>query len=377
MNINDTLAAAFANVARWEEEQNSKVAAPDVDDSSVAPVVTADEISLSDATTAPSGWDVAETSVDDADDQSANTWTPVAEAAAPLVRKAIRVKGLDEKAVLVQLKRSMYSPYKRDEEETRQYGAGNVNKHLFEGRDNRVRRTLSKFGEVRSFVNDNTVPWATGVRMLNIMHHTEFSAGLRRRIDEALDAADDLAAHWEDEVQADLDRLAAIAAAKGKPNLANPSDYPSVDDIRGRFAIDVRYMPIPQASHFDPRFGLSDEEKASLQKQLDDAEDAAAQHVISEMLKPMQAAVEKLAVPIGQDGSIFRDSLIDNIVEVAHRMERVNLSDDPTITDKIAELKSLATTYANNKDVLRSAPTVRAKAATQINDLMSQMAGLV
>ena len=355
MSMNDTLAAAFANIEKWEQEQ--------ADDSSAAAPVAA-----------PQGWQVAETSVE-CDDEPVNTWTHAADAATPLVRRAIKIKGLDEKAVLAQLKRSMYSPYKRDEAESEAYGAGNVNKHLFEGRSNRVRQTISKFSEVRAFFNDNTVPWATGVRMLNINHYFDFTSKLRKLIDDALAAADDLAANWDHEVQADLRRLQAIAAAKGKPELANPDDYPSADEIRSRFGIDVRYMPVPTAGDF--RVNISDEDKASLQKQLEDAEDAAAKHVITEMITPMKSAVEKLSVPIGTDGAIFRDSLIDNIVEVADRMGRVNLSDDPSITDKIAELKSLATTYANNKDVLRSMPDVRKKAATQISDLMTQMAGLV
>jgi len=387
MSMNATLAAAFANIEKWEEEQAAKgnTPTPDEHDSS-APVTATDEISLNDVNPAPHGWDVAETSVDDYgggfsndvdEDQSADTWTHVADAATPLVRRAIQIKGLDEKAVLVQLQRSMYSPYKRDEAESAAYGAGNVNKHLFEGRNNRVRQTISKFSEVRTFFNDNTVPWATGVRMLNIDHYFDFTSKLRKLIDDALAAADDLAVNWDHEVQADLRRLQAIAAAKGKPELANPDDYPSADEIRSRFGIDVRYMPVPTADGFDPRLGISDEDKASLQKQLEDAEDAAAKHVITEMIAPMKSAVEKLNVPIGADGAIFRDSLIDNIVEVADRMGRVNLSDDPSITDKIAELKSLATTYANNKDVLRSMPDVRKKAATQISDLMTQMAGLV
>ena len=73
------------------------------------------------------------------------------------------VKGLDEKAVLVQLKRRMYSPYKRDEAETNAYGAGNVNKHLFSGPNNRVKKAMSAYGEVYNFVKDNTVPWMTGL----------------------------------------------------------------------------------------------------------------------------------------------------------------------------------------------------------------------
>ena len=46
-------------------------------------------------------------------------------------------------------------------------------------------------------------------------------------------------------------------------------------------------------------------------------------------------AVKKLSIPIGKDGSVFRDSLIDNMVEVSTRMDRVCLSDDPLIRQQI------------------------------------------
>ena len=74
---------------------------------------------------------------------------------------------------------------------------------------------------------------------------------------------------------------------------------------------------------------------------------------------------------------MFRDTLIDNIVNVAERMNKVNLSDDLVIQENIDALRSLASTYANNKDVLRSSQSVREKAVTQIDDLVNQMATLV
>ena len=294
---------------------------------------------------------------------------------AKMERKSIKVKGLDEKAVLVQLKRGMYSPYKLDEAESKAYGAGNVNKHLFEGRDNRVRQTISKFSEVRQFFNDNTVPWSTGVRMLNIDSYFDFTAKLRVLTDDALAAADDLAANWDEEVQSDLDRLAKIAYSKGKPDLANPDDYPSASEIRDRFGIDVDFSAVPTTGDF--RVDISEEDKASVNRRVKKRMAAVSEHVINEMLEPMQRAVDKLSVPIGHEGAVFRDSLIDNIVDVADRMGRANVSNDSSVADKIASLKSLASTYADNKDVLRSMPEVRQKAATQINDLVSQMAGLV
>lgn len=343
MSINPTLAAALAAVEKWQEDN---VAARD--DSSAAPVVVDEPV-------------VSLHVVDDA---------PAAPA-----RPLVSIKGLDEKAVLISVKRRMYSPYKLDTEESRAYGAGNVNKHLFEGRQNRVKEAISKYTEVYTYVKNNTVPWSTGVDMLNIMHYADFTAGLRQRIDEAEQAVNDLCANWDYEVNEDLKRLAAIAAAKGKPNLANPTDYPNVEELRSRFGIEVRYMPVPTTGDF--RVGISDEDKASLQRQLEDAESNAAKHVIESMLEPMQRAVEKLSIEIGKDGAIFRDSLIDNMVEVAERMNKVNISDDPVIQERINDLRSLVGTYARNKDVLRDSQTVREKAAQQISDLVSKMSGLV
>jgi len=292
-------------------------------------------------------------------------------------KPTVSVKGLDEKAVLVSVKRRMYSPYKLDQEESKKYGAGNVNKHLFEGRNNKVKETISKFSDVYVYVKENTVPWSTGVDMLNIDHYMEFTSGLRQLVDQANQAVNSLYACWDDEVQADLDRLAKIAQAKGKPNLADPSDYPSADEMRAKFSVDVRYMPVPTTGDF--RVVISDEDKASLQQQLDDAGNNATKHVLESMITPMKRAIEKLAVPIGKDGSVFRDTLIDNMVDVAERMNKVNISDDPAIQEKINDLRSLVGAYASpiGKDNLRSSQTVREKAVNQIDSLVSQMAGLV
>ena len=295
-----------------------------------------------------------------------------------LVNKlAVNIKGLDEKAVLISVKRNMYSPYKLDQEESKKYGAGNVNKHLFEGRDNRVKDTISRFTDVYTYVKDNTVPWTTGVDMLNIDHYMEFTSGLRQRVDSAYKAVDTLCLFWDEEVKADLDRLGQIAIAKGKPNLANANDYPEVDELRSKFGINIRYMPVPTTGDF--RVGISDEDKDSLQQQLHDAEVNANQHVLQSMLVPMQRAIDKLSIPIGTDGSVFRDTLVDNLVEVTERMHKINISDDAMMQGSIDDLRDLISPYASErgKDLLRSSQTSREQAVTKIDTLVRNMTGLV
>ena len=278
------------------------------------------------------------------------------------------IKGLDEKAVLVSVKRRMYSPYALDAEESERYGAGNVNKHLFKGRDNRVKQAISKYTEVYTYIKSHTVPWSTGVDMLNINLYQEVTHNLRRLIAEANAAVDDLVDNWDYEVQRDYNRLLPTGHA-------SLEDYPTAEHVRDRFGIEVQFMPVPTTGDF--RVEISDEDKASLLSRLQDAGRNAERHVINKMLEPMVAAAEKLAVPIGDDGSIFRDSLVENLVDVADRMARVNLSDDPVIQKQIADLKSIVGQYADNIDVLRNSQHVRDVASKQISDLIGQMKGIV
>ncbi len=76
---------------------------------------------------------------------------------------------------------------------------------------------------------------------------------------------------------------------------------------------------------------------------------------------------------------MFRDTLVDNLVEVTERMNKINLSDDATIQDSIDNLRDLISTYASakGKDLLRSNQTSREKAVNDIDSLCKQMSGLV
>jgi hypothetical protein len=238
-----------------------------------------------------------------------------------------------------------------------------------------VKETISKFTEVYNYVKNNTVPWTTGVDMLNIDHYMDFTGELRPLVDEAYKSIDTLCTHWDEEVKADLDRLSEIALAKGKPNLANAEDYPDVDELRSRFGIQIRYMPVPTTGDF--RVGISDEDKETLQQQLDDAEVNANKHVLNSMIEPMKSAIKKLSVPIGTDGSVFRDTLITNMVDVAERMNKINISDDANMQVQIDDLSELVSTLTLGKDVLRSSQSSREHAVTVLNGLVSQMTGLV
>lgn len=280
------------------------------------------------------------------------------------------IKTLADKAMLVKLTRRMFSPYAYDEQATsivaQQTGinAGRFNKHLFKRPDSLVRKVNSKFTEAYTYHKQHTLPWENGVDLLRADLYLEYTAQMRQRIDACNQAVAELEAVWDIEVQNDMSHLGPLAKL---------DDYPS--NIGRYYSIDVRFRPVPTVGDF--RVGISEEDRASLEKDIHDAEQNAARHVIESLLEPMNAAVKRLTEYKGDKGQRFHDSTILNMLEVADRMALVNISDDPIIADKINALRSLVSTYANNVDVLKQSATVRATAQKQINDLMQDMAGLV
>lgn len=284
------------------------------------------------------------------------------------VRQLVKIKELSDKAMLCSLRISTFSPYKRDEEATADYGAGSVNKHLFAGRENRVKKLNALYGQLSKYLRDETVPYRQkGVYMLNAKNYFNVTSGIRAKNIEISKALDDLELHWSTAVQTDFNRIYAI-----NPALANYDDYPT--DIRSKYGHELDFMPVPKADDFDPMWGMSEEDRSSVQRQLDEADMQAATHVIKQLMVPMQDAVDHLSKPV-EDVKRFSKNLIGNMVDAADRMNRVNLSDDPEVQKQIDDLTALASGI--NTDVVKHDQLTRTIAKTNIETLMSQMKGLV
>ena len=84
----------------------------------------------------------------DTNDDVETNWQQVADMLPDAARSIVKIKDLHEKALLVKVKRRMYNPYTKDHAESERYQAGNVNKHLFKGRDNRVAIAIAAYNAV-------------------------------------------------------------------------------------------------------------------------------------------------------------------------------------------------------------------------------------
>lgn len=282
----------------------------------------------------------------------------------------LKIPSLAERALLVRLKRNMYQPYAYDsgatalvEANTGVRRAGRFNKRLLLDCYD-LKDTNAAFNDVYQYVNHNTVPWLDdGVRMLPSHMYFEFTQGVRELIATAEGKARNLASKWDLLVQRDLARLGP---------LGDINDYPS--DIGSRFGIGLKFMPVPSTADF--RVQISQDDMQSLNDAILEAEAGITKHLISEMLEPVRKAVEKLSIPIGQEGAIFRDSLLGNIMEQVQRAHKLNINNDPSVTKMIDDINAAISGYANAQDRLREDVGARSDAQAKLADIMSKMSGM-
>jgi hypothetical protein len=310
-------------------------------------------------------------------DDAASSWKHVSEVIPQPAVPTVQIKSLAEKAMLVTLKMSRYGTTKLDRDETAAYGGShNVYKSLFSGSNNRVKKANSAYNAVYTYLNDHTVPWDKGVRMVNSMEFTDIMAKLRGLIHTANTAVEDLLTNLEPEIAADMNHRQSCAASTGKGHIVSRADYPTLEEMRAKYSIDLQPSPVPKANGFDPRHPVTEEDIAGMQRMLDEAHTNGGKHVIKQMLDPMEKAVVNLSTPV-EDVKKFYNSIITNMVDVADRMRRANISDDPAISQRIHELTTLSTDLNRNTDVLRHSHTARSAAVNDISTLMGKMQGLV
>lgn len=279
---------------------------------------------------------------------------------------------LAERAMLIRLKRSMWQPYAFDARATQAGGGRNLgrfNKKLCAG-STVLTDTYSKFNDLYRTVNNMTVPWLDdGVRMLNSAAYFDFTEQVRHHRALCIQAVNELRAKWPAIVDADRVRFEKA----GHADLFDPTNYPH--DIESYFNTDVQVFPIPTVADF--RVDVSDEDKKAMEKAIIDAETQAASYVVTQMLDPVKRLVEKLSVPIGQEGAIFRNSLIENVLDMVNRVPALNIAQDQNVADTAKQIKEALLVHASHPDVLRESPIVRDKVRSNMEEIMNKMAAFM
>lgn len=276
----------------------------------------------------------------------------------------MNIPTLRDKAVLVRVSRSMYVPSMCDRTATEiaetalQAGKKSgrfIKKLLVNCKE--LKDCQRAFQDVYKFYVDNSLPWMDeGMRILPNENINEFGAELARLRDNAYACVDALASVWDDAIEADKLRLGGMF---------NSADYPSASAMRQRWDVRVMFIPVPASDDF--RVGMDDLDKQKLDDAVRQAQQESTDYLLRQLLAPMQAMANKLQVPIGTEGSIFRDTLVTNLQDVAKQARSLNINDDSRISELCDEIESALSVVDAN--TLRTCESARNVTATKMKSL--------
>jgi hypothetical protein len=286
---------------------------------------------------------------------------------------------LSRKAVLVAVNISQWSARKLDRKITdkvnREHGAakdaGRYNKLLIDA--DHLTEMQSLVSKARALHYTMTRPWTDeGPRILPNALFAKFSNEFRTLKREFNDAADRFAAAYPSFVE---QRRHALNG------LFSEADYPSADQIRSKFNLDLTMLPFPDAEDF--RSELDADTVAEIKRELAEtsakAVDGAMAHTANQIIETVGHMAEKLAAyKSGSKGEkaegVFRDSLVGNVRQLADLLPAFNLTNDPrltAVTDRI--VRELC---AEDPETLRQNDQARASVAKSADDIVAEVSTL-
>jgi len=278
--------------------------------------------------------------------------------------------GLDRRAMIVNLNISQWAARKYDAKVSREvaekYGAGadagRYNKVLIAQEELRAIQKIAN--AARTFHYFNSLPWGdNGDRVLPAKNFPTYTAEMDT-LREQFNAAADRLAELYPNLKAD---------AKDQLNgLWNPEDYPADGVIRGKFSFKYSFSPMPVSSDFRVEIiGADAAEKirGEIETRTTEAQAAATAELYRRLYEGVKHMADKLADP----GAIFRDSLVNNLVDICDAMPRLNFTGDAELDRITQAIKDRLTNIS--PDVLRDGPLYRGQVAGEAGAILREITG--
>lgn len=283
---------------------------------------------------------------------------------------------LSERALLANLHIGVWSASKTDRDVTEEVNtshsatdAGKFHKLLISKKSTKAIAKVA--ADSRQLHRLLTLPWSNdGSRILKASSYNEYSKQmriLRKKFRAATRAFIEEYPSYKKE------------AAQFLGTMFNPDDYPETEDLERKFKFDVDIDPVPEKDDF--RAKISNEESAALMKDLENRTNKRLKSAMAEIYARVSELTEKMFSKLEEyepgisyqkkAKGIFRDSMIENLRELAELIPTLNVTDDPDLNELSERIKSdlcghtpeqLRKSAADREKVARKAKSINKKA---------------
>jgi len=281
------------------------------------------------------------------------------------------VTNIASSAVLVDLNIAIWTARKNDKRVSEEIDqakgtkarAGNFHKKLFAG--NSTLEELQKFvTQVRTYHYNNTLPWSdSGTRLLVMGRFMEYNTKMREFDEQFHTLKDKFLENYNAMVS---------AAAFTLGELFDREDYPNPDVVAHKFYYKYDFMPVPQSGDF--RVDIGNEGMQELigkyESQFDLRVKTAMQDAWGRLHDCVSRMSERLDFGDG-DKKIFRDSLVENALELVDMLKCMNITNDPELEKSRKQLEQAL--FGVSAQELRESADIRKDVKTQVDDILKRM----
>lgn len=212
--------------------------------------------------------------------------------------------------------------------------------------------------EARAAVRHLTAPFEDGgnriVTAEVVPQLQDTIAKLRRQWDNAVD---DFVGEW--------DKILAQAKADLNGDFHKyVSLYPSAEEVRGRFVMDVTFMPMPDHSR------LLDSVREEMASVYQNRINAAGADLRSRLREKLEHLANRCA-EVGNEKTRFYESNVTNVLELCDLLPKMLLGDDPELLAAIDEARKMLDGI--DADVIKSSTTVATSVRNQANSILTSL----
>jgi hypothetical protein len=272
--------------------------------------------------------------------------------------------GLAQKAMLVDLHVSRWSGFKTDAKASKQLvkdanaedGSATVSKRIV------PRETFSDiitaYNALDKHMKKHTLPWSdNGQRIMTRNMFELFMQGygeLERNFNAAV----------KEFIEVKYPPVRDKASFR-LGDLFVASDYPTVDELREKFRVDLDIDGITEPDDF--RVALPDQELNKLKSSLEESINRRLESAMQDVWLRIAALLEHYIEKMDDSEAIFRDSTVNNLVELMNILPGLNVTGDPKLKEIRQRIMGTIGSYQPND--LRKGSDLRAAAAKEAREI--------
>jgi hypothetical protein len=283
---------------------------------------------------------------------------------------------ISSSAILVELSISVWTARRLDKTASRAVtatnnaasGVANVNKKLLG--DCAELDAVQKFAaNARNLHYGMSMPWSDmGMRLVpTTMYLSKYSKAMSELEQEFYRLVNIFLAAYQWEIGQAQVKLG---------DLFNPDEYPTTDAVRNKFRFQLHEMPVPDVGDF--RLDVSNEAMNALADKYKNYYTTQLNNAMGDLWQRTHTALTKMSERLdyadGETKKVFRDSLVDNVVEMVELLDTFNITGDTQMSAMKARLED--TLRGVTPDALREDGYLRAETKRAVDEIIKSLPSL-